>query len=101
MDFNVDLFVYPLQRLFHLFAVGFATTDKVLEEDDIVDDLDVKREECAIVANADAIDTFVADKMFAVGDVFYVVGLLDFLDYAAYGLEHFTGKFAHGFFKTF
>lgn len=97
----MDLFIYPLQRLLHLFAVGFATTDKIFEEDGVVNDFNMESEESAIVADADTVDMLVSDKMFAVGHIFEVIGVLDLLDDAAHGLQHFAGQTAYRFFKTF
>lgn len=97
----MDLFINPLQRLLHLFAVGFATADKIFEEDGVVNDFDMEGEESAIVADADTVDMLVSDKMLAVGHIFEVIGVLDLFDDAAHGFQHFAGQAAHGFLKTF
>ena len=71
-----------------LLAVGFATGNKVSEKDGVVDDFNMESKECTIVANADAIDVVVADKLLAVGNVFKAFGILDFFYNPSHRVKH-------------
>lgn len=86
--FIVNTFKFCLSLL----AVGFATGNKVSENDGVVDNFDMESKECTIVAYADAIDVAVTNKLFAVGDLFKAFGCLDFCNYSSYGVEHLAGK---------
>ena len=106
-EFLYDVYYKLMQSLINTFkfylsllAVGFATGNKIPEEDSIVDNFYMKCKECTIVAYADAVDVAIADKLLAVGDVFKAFGILDFLSDSSHGVKHLAGKLLDGFLKV-
>lgn len=88
-DFEVlELFVNPFQFCFYLFAVCFAARGEIFEFDCIVDDFYMESKEGSVISNADAIDTAVADELFAVGYVSNAVGFFYFRDDTANRVKH-------------
>ena len=106
-EFLYDIYYKLMQSLINTFkfclcllAVGFATGNKIPEEDSIVDNFYMKCKECTIVAYADAVDVAIADKLLAVGDVFKAFGTFDFCHDSAHGVKHLAGKLLDGFLKV-
>ena len=99
-EYLIRFIVNTFKFCLSLLAVGFATGNKVSENDGVVDNFDMESKECTIVAYADAIDVAIADKLLAVGDVFKTFGTLDFSHDSAHGVKHLAGKFLDGLFEV-
>ena len=92
--FSFVLAIDTLERILHLFAIGFASTDQVLEENNIIYDFKMARKEGAIISNSDTIDMLISHQMLAICYLLDIIGRLNFLNDALHGFQHLAGKFA-------
>ena len=87
-------------KIHSFFSLGFATADDVPEKDCIFNDFYVKSEERPVVANSNAVNVSITDKFLAVGDVFDIFSVSDFLNNVTDGLKHLAGKLSYGLFEV-
>lgn len=68
--------IQSLQLFLHLLRICLSSRYEVLEHHSVIDDLQMKSEECPVPADADAVHGMIADKANAVGDVFNTLCLM-------------------------